>query len=346
MPFTLVRQDITKMQVDAIVNAANTSLTMGGGVCGAIFKAAGPAKLRSACEKAAPIQTGQAVMTPGFDLPAKFIIHAAGPVYRPWNARQSEILLRSAYTQSLELAVKHRCKSIAFPLISSGIYGYPKDKALQVATAAIADFLARHNLEVYLVIFDREAFAASKELLGAVESYIDENYVNTHRSLRRRLLDVEKRALRDAEGAFYKAAPCPPPASCPPPMARMASRELDDLIGNLDEPFNAALLRLIDAKGKTDAEVYKRANLDRKLFSKIRTGKGYMPGKRTILALAIALELTLAETDDLLERAGYALSHSQKFDVIVEFFIVNGNYDIYKINEVLFQYDQPLLGAG
>lgn len=114
----------------------------------------------------------------------------------------------------------------------------------------------------------------------------------------------------------------------------------------LDEPFNATLLRLIDAKGKTDAQVYRRANIDRKLFSKIRTGKGYTPGKRTILALAIALELTLEETDDLLKRAGYALSHSRKFDVIVEFFIVSGIYDVFEINQVLFQYDQPLLGAS
>ena len=321
------------MQVDAIVNAANTDLAMGGGVCGAIFKAAGPAELQAACDKIAPIKTGGAAITPGFNLPAKFVIHAAGPVYRHWNAKQNEQLLRSAYTESLMLAHKHKCESIAFPLISSGIYGYPKDEALQVATAAIKDFLADHDMDVYLVIYDRTSLALSKELLGAVESYIDENYVDTHTDRRRQLLEAEYEAMQEAMMA--------PPAA---PMA--ASKGLDDLIDELDEPFNTTLLRLIDAKGKTDAEVYKRANIDRKLFSKIRTGKGYMPGKRTILALAIALELTLPETDDLLERAGYALSHSQKFDVIVEYFIVNGKYDIFEINEVLFKYDQPLLGAG
>lgn len=333
MPFTIIRQDITRMQVDAIVNAANTDLAMGGGVCGAIFKAAGPAELQAACNKVAPIKTGGAAITPGFNLPVKFVIHAAGPVYRHWNAKQNEQLLRSAYTESLKLAHKHKCESIAFPLISSGIYGYPKDEALQVATAAIKDFLADHDMDVYLVIFDRVAFAVSEELLGAVESYIDENYVDTHAVRRRELLEVEYEAMQDAMMAPVAA-----------PMA--ASKGLDDLIDELDEPFNTTLLRLIDAKGKTDAEVYKRANIDRKLFSKIRTGKGYMPSKRTILALAIALELTLDETDDLLERAGYALSHSQKFDVIVEFFIVSGKYDIFEINEVLFKYDQPLLGAG
>lgn len=336
MPFTIVRQDITRMKVDAIVNAANTDLAMGGGVCGAIFKAAGPARLQAACDKVSPIKTGGAAITPGFDLPAKFVIHAAGPVYSHWNAEQNEQLLRSAYTESLKLAHEHKCESIAFPLISSGIYGYPKDEALQAATAAIKDFLEDHDMDVYLAIFDRVAFAVSEELLGAVESYIDENYADTHQVHRRKLLNVEYKALSDAAAppSFAKAAPV------------ASAKGLDDLMDELDEPFNTTLLRLIDAKGKTDAEVYKRANIDRKLFSKIRTGKGYMPGKRTILALAIALELTLDETDDLLERAGYALSHSQKFDVIVEFFIVSGKYDIFEINEVLFKYDQPLLGAG
>ena len=336
MPFTIIRQDITRMQVDAIVNAANTDLAMGGGVCGAIFKAAGAARLQAACSQLAPIKTGEAVITPGFDLPAKFVIHAAGPVYRHWSAGENEQLLRSAYTESLKLAHRHNCESIAFPLISSGIYGYPKDEALQVATAAIRDFLTGHDMDVYLVIFDRVAFAVSEGLLGAVESYIDENYAAAHTPRRRELLEAEYRAMSDAMKA--------PPFAGTAPTA--ASKGLDDLIGELDEPFNTALPRLIDTKGKTDAEVYKRANIDRKLFSKIRTGKGYVPRKRTILALAIALELTLPETDDLLERAGYALSHSQKFDVIVEYFIVSGKYDIFEINEVLFRYDQPLLGAS
>ncbi len=335
MPFAIIRQDITQIKADAIVNAANTELAMGGGVCGAIFRAAGVAKLQAACKLAAPIKTGEAVITPGFDLPAKFIIHAAGPVYQPWNAKKSAQLLRSAYMQSLRLALEHQCESIAFPLISSGIYGYPKDEALKVASAAIREFLVHHDMDVYLVIFDRAAFAVSKELLGAVESYIDENYVDAHPFQHRELLDAEYKAISSALA---------PRAAKPAPMA--ASKGLDSLMEMLDEPFHITLLRLIDAKGKTDVEVYKRANISRKLFSKIRTGKGYLPGKRTILALAIALELTLDETDDLLGRAGYALSHSQKLDVIVEFFILHSRYDIFEINEVLFKYDQPLLGSA
>ncbi len=342
MPFTIVRQDITKIKVDAIVNAANTDLQMGGGVCGAIFKAAGAAQLQAACDKLAPIKTGEAVITPGFDLPAKFVIHAAGPVYRYQNAEQSEKLLRSAYMESLRLAIENNCESIAFPLISSGIYGYPKDEALQVATATIQDFLINNDIDITLVVFDKSAFTVSRELLGAVESYIDEHYVDTHQIKRRKLLDVERQAISEAdERANTLNEPLLEemlaPIDAPAP--------LDDLVGNLDEPFSQMLLRLIDAKDMTDVEVYKRANLDRKLFSKIRINKGYMPSKRTAIALAVALELSLDKTDDLLERAGYALSHAVKFDVIVEYFIANGKYDVFEINEVLFEYDQPLLGG-
>jgi O-acetyl-ADP-ribose deacetylase (regulator of RNase III) len=336
MPFTIVRQDITKMKVDAIVNAANTALQMGGGVCGAIFMAAGASDLQIACDKLAPIQTGDAVITPGFRLPAEFVIHTAGPVYRGGKSGEEE-QLRSCYLNSLKRAVENKCKSIAFPLISSGIYGYPKEEALRVATAAIQSFLGEYDLDVYLAVFDRSAFAVSEKLLGEVKSYINEHYVAEHRSARRTLLGVEREALGEAGLIRYNA---PPPMQAP-----MVGAGIDDLVGRLDEPFSETLLRLIDAKGRTDVEVYKRANLDRKLFSKIRTGRGYTPSKRTAIALAVALELSLDETGDLLGRAGYALSHARKFDVIVEYFIIHGKYDIFKINEVLFKYDQPLLGG-
>jgi O-acetyl-ADP-ribose deacetylase (regulator of RNase III) len=340
MPFNIIRQDITKMEVDAIVNAANTELKMGGGVSGAIFRAAGAANLQAACDKLSPIRTGEAVITPGFDLPAKYVIHTAGPVYDKQNPFKSEKLLRSAYLESLRIAIDHECESIAFPLISSGIYGYPKDGALQVATSAIRDFLNEHDLEVFLALFDKSAFAISRKLLGDVESYIDEHYVETRTIKRKKLLAVERRALSEDDAQLYKSKS--QPLGSP---AFTAAKPLDDVIGNLDEPFSDMLLRLIDAKGMTDIEVYKRANLDRRLFSKIRSTKNYMPSKRTAIALAVSLGLSLNETDALLERAGYALSRAVKFDVIVEYFIVNGKYDIFEINEVLFAYDQPLLGG-
>ncbi|MDD2268697.1 MAG: macro domain-containing protein [Eubacteriales bacterium] len=340
MPFTIVRQDITKMNVDAIVNAANTDLQRGGGVCGAIFKAAGAAQLQAACDKLAPIKTGESVITPGFHLPAKFIIHAAGPVYGQWSKEQNEQLLRDAYTNSLKRAVENKCKSIAFPLISSGIYGYPKDEALKVATSVIKNFLADHDLDVTLVVYDKTSYTVSRELLGAVKSYIDEYYVETHESRRTQHFEPDVLHKTEEYASKYKK-----PRFDDVLEASVCAPDLDDLVGNLDEPFSQMLLRLIDAKKMTDVEVYKRANLDRKLFSKIRSSKSYMPSKRTAVALAIALNLSLSETDGLLERAGYALSHAVKFDVIVEYFITNGKYDVFEINEVLFEYDQPLLGG-
>lgn len=333
MPFTIVRNDITKMPVDAIVNAANPSLRMGGGVCGAIFKAADAEKLQAECNAIGGCETGQAVITPGHNLPAKYIIHTPGPVWQG-GRHGEETLLRGCYINSLMLAAQHGCDSVAFPLISSGIYGYPKKEALRVAVAAIQDFLRHSDMAIFLVVFDKAAVAISEQLLGAVKAYIDEHYVAEHTDKRRRLLTNESVMFEDA--TFQKV-------SAPIMDAPMVG--LDALVGHLDEPFSQTLLRLIDVKGKTDVEVYKSANIDRKLFSKIRSNKAYMPSKKTAVALAIALELNLAETRDLLARAGYALSPSQKFDVIIEYFITNRKYDIFEINEVLFYYDQPVLGS-
>jgi O-acetyl-ADP-ribose deacetylase (regulator of RNase III) len=335
------------MEVDAIVNAANTGLQAGGGVCGAIFEAAGADRLQKACDALAPIKTGEAVMTKGFSLPAKYIIHAAGPVYRD-GRHNEEMLLRSCYKNSLAIAQKHGCGSIAFPLISSGIYGYPKAEALSVATGAIGEWLMdnENEMEVSLVVFDKAAFAIAGGLLGEVRAFIDENYV-----------DGRIRNLFEGTTAVFEEADMA--AQMPPPEAKKLNKmpgaamqqapypaaAAEKFAGRLGEPFSERLLRLIDAKGKSDVETYKRANLDRKLFSKIRAGKGYLPSKKTAVALAVALELSLAETRDLLERAGFALSHSVMFDVIVEYFITKKRYDIFEINNVLFEYGQPLLGG-
>ena len=322
MPFTIVRNDITKMQVDAIVNAANTELQMGGGVCGAIFKAAGVREMQASCESLSPIKIGEAVITPGFALPAKFVIHAAGPVYRD-GRHGEEKLLRDAYTNSLYLAVKNNCEQIAFPLISSGIYGYPKADALCVAKAAIEDFIVKYDIHVYLVVWDKGSFVLSEKLLGKIDSYIDEHYVAQHHVMRRKLLEIERISLNDVT----------------------APSVLEDILSNLNEPFGRILVQMIAKSGNNEVDVYKRANIDRRLFSKIRNSPHYVPSKPTVFAFAIALQLTLDQTEELLESAGFALSHSRKLDVIIEYFIVNGDYDINKINEVLFHYDQPLLGG-
>lgn len=166
MSLTILRQDITKMEVDAIINAANKELLMGGGVCGAIFRAAGPEKLQEACRPLGPIETGEAVITPGFDLPAKYIIHTAGPVYSDYSKEEAERLLRASYRNSMKLALENDCQSIAFPLISSGIYGYPKEEAVAVAISEIEDFLKDNDLDVTLLIFDESLFALGQGLLA------------------------------------------------------------------------------------------------------------------------------------------------------------------------------------
>lgn len=342
MPFAIVNQDITTMRVDVIVNAANTNLTMGGGVCGAIFRGAGPAQLRAACEPLAPIATGEAVITPGFALSAKFVIHTAGPVYRSHLPAESEALLRASYRNSLALAVANGCESVAFPLISSGIYGYPKQAAFEVATQEIRNFLTERDLDVFLVLFGKDALPVGESLASAIADYLARHYHDPES-------DITIEDELDAGPWRPLAAPDAPLLDAPmagvPIAARLgeAPPEVEERLRDLDEPFATSLLKLIDAKGKTDVEVYKRANLDRKLFSKIRSTPNYAPSKRTALALAIALELNLGETNDLLRKAGYSLSHSRKSDVIVEYFITEGKYDIFEINQALFHYDQQLL---
>lgn len=329
MPMQIVRNDITKMQVDAIVNAANPSLLGGGGVDGAIHRAAGPELLHE-CRLLGGCKTGQAKMTGGYDLDCRYIIHTVGPV---WNGGDhgERGLLYSCYKNSLELAKKHGCESIAFPLISSGVYGYPKDKALNVAVTAFSYFLTENDMMIYLVVFDKNGFQISKKLISDIAEYIDEHYVETHTYSRRlkAIAAAEREDLYEDKLISYP----------------MAMPGLDEAVKTIDESFSQMLLRKIDEKGMTDAECYKKANIDRKLFSKIRSDINYKPKKTTAIAFAIALELPLEEAKDMLMKAGFALSHSSRFDIIIEYFINNGRYDIFEINEALFAYDQSLLGV-
>lgn len=332
MPLEIVRHDITKMKVDVIVNAANTALKMGGGVCGAIFKAAGADQLQAECDQIGQCDTGEAVITSGYELPARYIIHTAGPIWRGGSHNEAR-LLHSCYINSLNLALQYKCKSIAFPLISSGIYGYPKDQALQIAMAAIAEFLLDHEMKVYLVVFDKQAITLSGKLFADIEQYIDDHYVDElqQKFSTRRTLTRHDMIHADICESYH-------PVTAEP-------SSLEDILQHLDESFSERLLRLIDQKGLTDVETYKRANIDRKLFSKIRSDKHYHPRKATALAFAIALQLDLDETLDLLGTAGYTLSMSNKFDLIIRYCLESGLYDIHKINQILFEYDQMLLGA-
>ena len=330
MPLEIVRNDITKMSVDAIVNAAKESLLGGGGVDGCIHRAAGPELLQE-CRTLGGCRTGEAKITGAYRLPYRYIIHTVGPVWNGGKYGERE-KLASCYRTSLALAKEHGCETVAFPLISSGIFGYPKNQALRVAVDTIGEFLLHNDMTVYIVIFSRTAYQISSKLFADIAEYVDDHYVDAHTDSRRdrlrRMSVLEGRAL----SAGAAAAP-------------MSADNLDDLLAHLDAGFSETLLKLIDRSGKKDAEVYKKANVDRKLFSKIRNNPDYKPSKPTAVAFAIALELSLPETRDLIARAGYALSPSSKFDVIIEYFIMQRDYDIFKINEALFAFDQSLLGA-
>jgi len=330
MPLEIVRNDITKMKVDAIVNAANETLLGGGGVDGCIHRAAGPELLQE-CRTLGGCRTGEAKLTGAYRLPCKYVIHTVGPVWNGGKYGERE-QLASCYRSSLALAKKHGCETVAFPLISSGVFGYPKDQALRVAVDTISEFLAENDMTVYLVIFSRAAYAIGKKLFADIAAYIDDHYVDVHTDSRRermrRMSVLEGRAL----SAGAAAAP-------------MSADGLDSLLAHLDAGFSETLLKLIDRSGKKDSEIYKKANVDRKLFSKIRNNPDYKPSKPTAVAFAIALELSLPETRDLIARAGCALSASSKFDVIIEYFIRQKKYDIFEINEALFAFDQSLLGA-
>ena len=379
------------MKVDAIVNAANSSLLGGGGVDGCIHRAAGPGLLAE-CQTLGGCETGNAKLTKGYNLPAKYVIHAVGPVWHG-GGRGERQLLASCYSTSLEIAKEAGCESIAFPLISSGVYGYPKDQALRVAVDEISSFLAENEMEVYIVIFDKKSYQISGKLFADISSYIDDNYVteleekypelSRHTGFygaapdraaasagkkkaakkRPKAASAKKKpapertkgsdldeeaglklmALPEMDEALFgeaEAEPLPAEAAFAPEAA-----SLDEALKLIDESFSEMLLRKIDEKGMTDAQCYKKANIDRKLFSKIRSNPQYKPSKPTAVAFAVALELPLDEAKELLMKAGFALSHSNKFDIIIEYFIQKGNYNIYEINEALFAFDQSLLGA-
>ena len=341
MPLEIVRNDITKMKVDAIVNAANESLLGGGGVDGAIHRAAGVGLLNE-CRTLGGCKTGNAKITGGYNLPAKYVIHTVGPIYDD-GKHGEKVLLESCYRESLALATENNCETVAFPLISSGVYGYPKDQALKVAIDLISDFLLENEMTVYIVIFDKAAYKISEKLFSDIAEYIDDNYVDEHADYSRERIRMSalppmapRKRRKKSDDDFLEMCDC---------KAMLAEDDLDAKLRQIDESFSQMLLRKIDEKGMTDAECYKKANIDRKLFSKIRSDVNYKPSKPTALAFAISLELSLAETEDMLRKAGFALSHSNKFDIIIEYFISRGNYNIFEINEALFAFDQSLLGA-
>jgi len=345
MPFSIIRNDIVRVRADAIVNAAAPDLLGGGGVDGAIHKAAGPGLLAE-CRTLGGCRTGDAKLTKAYDLPAVYVIHTVGPVWQG-GGHGERALLASCYRRSLELAVGVGCKSVAFPLISAGAYGYPPDQAMEVAVETIGGFLLQQELDVTLVLFDDGPLRAARTRFAEIAAYIDDRYVEEHGDSdpvrRRRLFAARAMSAPEPQADFAVGAACPPPVMA---MAECADpSDLEHILREADAGFSETLLKLIDRTGKKDSEIYKKANVDRKLFSKIRSNPDYRPSKSTALAFAIALELDLQETRDFLARAGYALSPSFKSDLIIEYFIRRGEYDIFRINQALFAFDQSLLGA-
>ena len=361
MPFQIIRNDITKVRADAVVDTANPDPRIGGGTDSAIYDAAGAEQLLAERKKIGKIAVGEAAVTSAFALPAKYIIHTVGPVWEGGDRGELEHLA-SCYRRSLFLAKQLGCESIAFPLISTGVYGFPKDRALRVALREISGFLETEEMDVLLVVFDKQSFEVSSELAEHVRQYIGDHYAALREAeeyrcdmssmapmagnmpaladsapaeteRRRRLF--ARRRRKQAEQAEELFGPVVP---------REGTAGLQEIVRNAGESFQGRLFRLIDERGMTDPEVYRKANISRKLFSKIRCSEDYVPGKRTVLALAVALELNLDQAVDLLSRAGLAFSPGSTFDLIVKYCIENHIYDIYDINTLLFDYDQPLLG--
>ena len=363
MPFEIVRNDIVNMAVDAIVNTANPRPVIGSGTDAAIHAKAGP-ELLEARRRIGRIQAGSAGITPGFGLEAKYVIHTVGPVWRG-GLFGEEKKLRGCYDSALRLAMDRGCRSIAFPLISTGNYGFPKEKALKIALSACSEFLMEHEMRIFLVVFDREAFRLSEKLFRGISSYIDEHYVQLretaeysrsfpapgHSAVRRtRDWEAEESEVFFGSapcGRYEPTQPCPmePSAPCPPMAAAPKAISLEDMLKQEDAGFSETLLKLIDRRGKKDSQVYKKANLSKQHFSKIRNNPHYQPTKQTAISLALALELDLEQTRDLIGRAGYALSNSSKFDLIIRYFIEQGIYDVVQINIALYEFDQSLLGA-
>lgn len=388
MPFHIIRDNITRVHADAIVNTANPEPVYAGGTDSAIYHAAGRDRLLAERKKIGRINPGQAAFTPAFALHAKYIIHTAGPVWQGGDRGEFE-LLASCYRNSLGIARRLGCESIAFPLISTGVYGFPKDRALEIALREISVFLEKSEMDVTLVVFDRKSFDLSAGLAADIRQYISDNYVteqtaeeyaiddqyfgqslnqtlrpatsseSQRRSARHSRLESPSRKsdakdsspqgekpdyLLREEGAAYEPDQSVSSVSSAPARPR-PQRSLQDVMSQVGESFQECLLRLIDQRGLTDAQVYKRANIDRKLFSKIRCNPHYIPRRKTIISLAVALELNIDEMTDLLLKAGIALSPGSKFDLIIRYCVENQIYDSMTINAILFDYDQPLLGA-
>ena len=324
-------------------NLGESFTTQGSGTSRAIYQAAGEQELTAACEDIGRCDLGRAVCTPAFGLPAKYIFHAVCPAWHGGFFGEAK-QLAGAYHSALELAAEYHCESVAFPLLSSGNYGYPKEQAFRIAVDTITQYVMEHDLTVYLVLYDRDSLAVSRKLFASVEEYIDDHYVaqndESYGFGRRRRELSERRRLLEEDAALPMLGAVPAPAAAP-----RTARSLESLMDNLGESFTTRLLRLIDERGLKDSTVYKQSNISRQHFSKIQCNRDYNPKKKTVLAFAVGLHLSEDETIDLLKSAGYAFSDGSKRDWIVRYCLEHKIYNINQVNTLLFEYDQEQLGA-
>lgn len=353
MPFKIVRNDITHVKADVIVNTANPKPIYASGTDLAIFQAAGADELLAERKKVGCIERGDIAVTGAYALNAKYIIHTVGPIWVDGKHNEFETL-ESCYAKSLQKALELGCDSIAFPLISTGVYGVPKDKALQIAVSVFSRFLLENEMQIILVVFDKKSFQLSGQLVGEIDSFIDANYIRQKRRTEysRRPFSrsrIESDITYDSEvyeecSRYTEAEESEPELLMSVPIPEKAM-SLEEELENVGMSFHDKLFELIGESGMDNKDVWKRANLDRKHFSKIQCDEKYHPKKKTVMALCIALELDLEQAKDLLARADWAFSPSSKVDLIVQKAIIDKQYDIMQLNLTLFKYTNEILGV-
>ncbi len=346
MPLSICRNDVLKIRSDAIVDPTDCFLSGSGGTDLQIHLAAGE-KLDEECRKLGYLKTGEVFVTPSYNCKnCDYIIHTSGPVFGEKN-EQNEAELRSCYKNSLQAAAERKLESIAFPLISTGTFAFPKGKALQIATDTITSFLLEQEMQVYLLVYDKEAFDTASRLFVEVKNYLNDqlgeprynsiSYSGTAKEgapgrprEKRKLSNAFEKIREDVIDMMVTSA---------------APKEEAEYSFEPDESFSECMIRLIDEKRMKDPDVYKRANIDRKLFNHIKNDVNYHPKKETAVALAIGMRLNLREANDLLEKAGFVLSRSSRFDLVIRYCLEHQIYNIFDINEYLFAEDQKTLGC-
>ena len=349
MPFKIIRDDITKVKADAIVNPANPEPVIGGGVESAIYEAAGKEKLLEARKELGRLQPGKVGVTEAFNLAAKYIIHVSGLYWKGGNSFEARCL-KECYEKALKAALDKGCKSIAFPLLGTGTYGFPKDIGLDVAVSTFTEFLEEYEMEITLVVFDNEAVNVSGKLVYEVKSFIDDKYAHEvleteykkDRNIERYALPNERFHLLLKEETYDVLDN----ACTKDTFSAKPSGSLEAALKNIyKESFEKHLQQLINKKGLKNSEVYAAANISKQYFSKLLKGQ-VKPSKDKMLALAVGLRLNMDETADFLRIGGYALSPISQTDTVVEYFIRKQEYNVLKINIVLFDYGLEPLTNG